>query len=129
MKKKVILIAVVSALLLVLTAGLALAVNKTCQQDPCGLGTTADDNLFERNGATASDFIQGLAGRDLADASANGPGDADNLRGNAGNDVLITFDGDGLDTAIGGAGYDVCIIDNIPPETTNANCERVELRP
>jgi Ca2+-binding RTX toxin-like protein len=128
MKKKVILIAVVSALLLVLTAGLALAVNKTCQQDPCGLGTTADDNLFERNGATASDFIQGLAGRDLADASEEGgAGDADNLRGNAGDDVLITYDLDTLDTTVGGAGNDVCIVDT--GEAGNATCERVETRP
>jgi RTX calcium-binding nonapeptide repeat (4 copies) len=123
-KKKVILIAVVSALLLVLAAGLALAVTEDCTSDPCS-GTTAGDNLFEQSGLT-DDFIQGLAGRDFIDASEfGGVGDADNLRGNAGNDVLYTADLDDNDTASGGSGKDVCIVD----AGDNANCERVETRP
>jgi hypothetical protein len=121
-KKKVILVAVVSALLLVLAAGIALAVTKDCSTDPCS-GTTANDNLFEQSG---NDFIQGLAGRDLEDASEF-TGDTDNLRGNAGDDVLITYDLDALDTAVGGSGNDVCIVD--AAEAASANCERVEERP
>jgi hypothetical protein len=118
-KKKVILVAVVSALLLVLAAGIALAVTKDCTSDPCS-GTTAGDNLFEQSG---NDFIQGLAGRDFIDASEF-VGDADNLRGNADNDVLYTADGDTLDTAVGGSGTDVCIVDT----GDTANCETVEQR-
>ncbi len=124
-KKKVILVAVVSALLLVLAAGIALAVTEDCTSDPCS-GTTAGDNLFEQSGL-ADDFIQGLAGRDFIDASEfGGVGDADNLRGNAGNDVLYTADGDVLDTAVGGSGKDVCIVD--AAEAPNADCETVETR-
>lgn len=121
MKKKATFVAAVSALLLVLAAGIAFAVTKDCDGSDCH-GTSRDDNLFE---TSQDDFIQGLDGRDFIDAS-EWIDDTDDLHGNAGNDVLNTADGDLLDSAVGGKGNDVCLVD--PGEEANADCERVETR-
>ena len=114
----------VVALMTMLFAGVALAVNKQCSQRPCE-GTSSDDRLFERGGNGVNDTIFGRGGNDLirADSFTN---DTDVLHGGRGNDRLNTNDGDSNDTVFGGAGFDVCIID---AGDNTSGCEDVRVDP
>ena len=114
----------VVALMTMLFAGVALAVNKQCSQRPCE-GTNSGDTLFERGGDGVNDTIFGRGGNDLirADSFTN---DTDVLDGGRGNDRLNTNDGDSNDTVFGGAGFDVCIIDE---GDNTSGCEDVRVDP
>ena len=95
-------------LLVLVAAGLAVAVTKTCGRDlPCE-GTDNDDVLYERIGANQDNII-GFEGHDVIDANTFGP-DRDVLRGRAGRDRLLTNDTDGLDIAAGGRDRDVSYV-------------------
>jgi Ca2+-binding RTX toxin-like protein len=95
-------------LLILVAAGLAVAVTKTCGRDlPCE-GTDNDDVLYERLGAN-QDNIKGLDGRDVIDANTFNP-DRDVLRGGNGRDTLLTNDTDRFDVANGGRRRDVCYV-------------------
>src|SRR5829696_2119167 len=86
--------------LVLVAAGLAVAVTKTCGRDlPCE-GTDNDDVLYERLGAN-QDNIKGLDGRDVIDANTFNP-DRDVLRGARGRDTLLSNDTDKFDVAAGG---------------------------
>src|SRR5215210_781100 len=88
------------ALLTMLFAGVALARNFTCTDDPC-YGTTSADTIFERAGDGASDTIYARQGADNVDATTF-TNDVDRLFGQRGNDRLDARDGDTLDTVNGG---------------------------
>jgi hypothetical protein len=95
-------------LLVLVAAGLAVAVTKTCGRDlPCE-GTDNDDVLYERIGAN-EDNIKGLDGRDVIDANTFEP-DRDLLKGGDGRDRLLTNDTDRFDVANGGRRRDVCFV-------------------
>jgi hypothetical protein len=99
----------VATVMLVMAAGVAVAVNKQCNDIPCR-GTDKNDELHERVGNHKKDRILGLEGDDLLDAN-NYRKDRDRLEGGRNGDRLLTNDNDGRDAARGGRGHDVCIID------------------
>lgn len=111
----------VGALLLALTAGVAVAVTKTCAQDPCK-GTDKRDLLNERAGDNLDDTIYGKDRGDTIDAN-NFTDDKDVLYGQRGNDTLYVNDGDEEDRAIGGKGTDTCVVD--AASEAGAGCDRV----
>ena len=95
-------------LLILVAAGLAVAVTKTCNNKlPCE-GTDNDDVLYERLGDN-QDNIKGLDGRDVIDANTFDP-DRDALRGGDGRDKLLTNDTDRFDVANGGRRRDTCYV-------------------
>jgi hypothetical protein len=105
-------------LLVLVAAGLAVAVTKTCNNSlPCE-GTDNDDVLYERIGAD-QDNIKGFAGRDVIDANTFDP-DKDALHGAADRDRLLTNDTDGFDVARGGRGRDTCYVSK---RDTTRSCE------
>jgi hypothetical protein len=106
-------------LLVLVAAGAALAVTKTCGSVPCR-GTNNDDVLHERTG-TVPDRILGMGGHDVIDANNFGF-DKDVLKGGAVGDKLLANDGDGRDVLRGGMGRDVCYVD---PGDVTRNCEVV----
>ena len=110
-------------LLVIVAAGVALAVTKTCSNNPCR-GTADNDVLYERVGSGVPDDIRGRAGRDFIDANTFNR-DTDILRGGDGRDKLLTDDGDGRDVARGGPGRDVCVVDR---GDGRVNCEVVRIR-
>jgi hypothetical protein len=99
----------VMMVMLVMAAGVAVAVNKTCKNVPC-TGTDENDRLYERVGNHEKDRILGFEGEDLLDAN-NYRKDRDRLEGGREGDRLLTNDNDGRDAARGGRGNDICIID------------------
>ena len=95
-------------LLVLVAAGLAVAITKTCNNKlPCE-GTDNDDVLYERIGDN-QDNIKGLDGRDVIDANTFNP-DRDVLKGGNGRDTLLTNDTDRFDVANGGRRRDVCYV-------------------
>ena len=107
-------------LLVMVAAGVALAVTKTCQENPCE-GTDNDDVLYERVGNTVNDTIFGFRGEDAIDANTFRR-DVDRVFGGPGSDRLLVNDGDGRDTVRGGDGKDVCYVD---PGDRVTGCESV----
>jgi hypothetical protein len=107
--RRVIMVLTVGALLLALTATVAMAVNKQCTYNPCW-GTNSRDTLYERGGNGVPDTIIGRRYGDLINANAF-TADRDVLDGQRGNDRLRAQDGDGRDELYGGPGFDVCYID------------------
>jgi RTX calcium-binding nonapeptide repeat (4 copies) len=108
MRKIAILVGAV-ALLTMLVAGAAFAVNKQCSAKPC-FGTNQEDTLFERGGNGVGDEIYGRKGPDRIFATSF-TNDVDYLDGGRGNDRLDARDGDGRDTLNGGPGLDRCFGD------------------
>jgi hypothetical protein len=119
MKKRILVLLTVVALVVVMLAPVALAITKKCSASPC-YGTNKDDTLTERRGV--NDEIFGLRGDDIIRAGLVvgenlherhprlGP-DTDILRGGRGSDRLKSDDLEGRDMLYGGRGRDVCIID------------------
>jgi hypothetical protein len=100
----------VATVMLVMAAGVAVAVNKQCGNNlPCR-GTDNNDQLHERIGNRERDRILGLQGGDLLDANNYGL-DRDRLDGGPQGDRLLTNDNDGRDSARGGRGNDRCAVD------------------
>ena len=109
-----------TALLLVMAAGVAVAVTKTCGAKPC-YGTNNRDLLYEKTGNGVDDEIFGRRGGDTIDAN-NWDADTDILHGGRGNDVLYVNDGDTNDTANGGRGSnDRCVVDDLAEEGSACN--------
>lgn len=105
----------VAMFMLVVAAGVAVAVEKQCGDNlPCE-GTQDDDTLHERehdgNSNGLRDRILAFDGEDTLDAN-NGTNDKDVLEGGKKADLLLTNDRDGRDTARGGKGSDRCVADN-----------------
>jgi hypothetical protein len=76
---------------------------------PC-YGGTGDDKILERIGDEKDDRIVARIGRDLVLANKY-TADTDVVSGGGGSDRINVADGDNLDTANGGKGGDICIVD------------------
>ena len=120
--RRIALVLGLGMLLALMAAGTAMAVTKTCQNNPCE-GTNKDDVLYERIG-TKSDTIRGKGGHDVIDANTFNF-DRDRLLGGDRGDKLLSNDGDGRDVVKGGAGRDVCYVDR---GDRRVNCEVVRVR-
>ncbi len=103
--------------LVVVAAGVAVAVTKTCNNIPCE-GTNNEDVLHEREG-TVKDALYGFKDHDVLDAN-NFFHERDRLYGGAGPDKLLANDRDGRDVLRGGKGRDRCYGD---PGDRFVNCE------
>jgi hypothetical protein len=95
-----------------------------CDENPCN-ATGGHEVVFEQVGNGVADNIYAQAGHDNIRAQ-NYTKDNDTANGGFAYDVLHVNDGDALDGAIGGPGFDVCVVD----ATVEAadTCERVVVR-
>lgn len=118
--RKLMLLAATVALLVVMFATAAYAVNKQCSNVRCD-GTDKRDTLYERGGNGAKDRIYGLDGNDLVDANTFAK-DIDQLYGGRGKDSVSAADGDTSDVLKGGRGFDRCFGDD--GDTFNS-CEEI----
>jgi hypothetical protein len=110
----VLTLAGVLAALVVGSAGTALAQQVIggaiqCQSIPC-IATGAHQVLFERVGDGVPDRMIAKGGHDRLDARAY-TNDRDVAKGSGGHDLLRVNDGDAMDGAIGGPGFDTCVVD------------------
>ena len=80
-----------------------------CDDSPC-VATGAHQVLFEQVGDGVSDRLIAQGGHDHLDARSY-TNDRDVAKGSGGHDLLRVNDGDALDAAVGGPGYDVCVVD------------------
>jgi hypothetical protein len=76
---------------------------------PC-VATGHHQVLFERVGDGVRDKMIAKGGHDHLDAR-DYTDDRDVAKGSGGHDILLVNDGDAMDGAIGGAGYDTCVVD------------------
>jgi hypothetical protein len=106
--------------IVLVTAGVAVAVVKTCKDIPCR-GTDNDDTLYERVGNGDRDRILGLEGNDDMSAALY-TNDRDRLDGGKEGDRILVNDNDTRDSARGGRGRDTCFIDR---GDNTRSCERV----
>ncbi len=104
--RKIVMMLGVAMFMLVVAAGVAVAVEKQCDSIPCR-GTDNDDQLYEQRGR---DRILGLQGDDLISANDFGS-DRDRLVGGPDSDRLLSNDNDVRDGLDGGRGNDRCVID------------------
>lgn len=110
--RKLILVSVLALVLVPLLATVALAEGQLIQCRnvlPC-YGGTGDDKILERIGDGKDDRIIARGGRDLVLANKY-TADTDVVSGGGGSDKINVADGDTLDTANGGKGGDLCIVD------------------
>ena len=95
-----------------------------CQTVPC-VATGAHQVLFERVGDGVPDRMIAQGGHDHLDARAY-TNDRDVAKGSGGHDLLRVNDGDAMDGAIGGPGFDICVVDaSIEAADT---CDRIVYR-
>lgn len=120
MVKRIVLMVMVAAMMMVLMVPMSLAVEKRCHARPC-YGTNKADVLLERRGDGVADKIFGKRGGDRINASRFNK-DRDLLYGGRGDDRLNAQDGDGRDVVRGGPGSDVCYVDG---GDSYRNCETV----
>jgi hypothetical protein len=92
-------------LVVVVAAGVAVAVERNCNTIPCE-GTDNEDILHERDG-TVKDALYGFKAHDILDAN-NFSRDRDRLYGGDNGDKLLANDRDGRDVLRGGKGRDRC---------------------
>jgi hypothetical protein len=80
-----------------------------CQTIPC-VATGDHQVLFERVGDGVPDKMIAQGGHDHLDARSY-TNDRDVTKGSGGHDLLRVNDGDAMDGAIGGPGWDTCVVD------------------
>ena len=80
-----------------------------CNSAPC-IATGNQQVLFERVGDGVRDRMIAQGGHDHLNARAY-TDDRDVAKGSGGHDSLMVNDGDTMDGAIGGPGYDTCVVD------------------
>ena len=111
--RKLVLVLGLALVLVPLLAAVALAAEGQLIQCrnvlPC-YGGTGDDKILERIGEGKDDRIVARGGRDLVLANKY-TADTDVVSGGGGSDRINVADGDTLDTANGGKGGDICIVD------------------
>jgi hypothetical protein len=130
MRKKpmmVLTLAVVVVLVPLLAAAALAATGQLIQCTrvlPC-YGANGDDKILERIGDGRDDVIVPRGGEDrvLANKYTN---DRDVVRRGKGGDRINVADGDKLDTANGGKGRDLCIVD--ARREVGRSCASVEVR-
>jgi hypothetical protein len=130
-KKIAMMVAMAAAVVLVALVGSGPALAQKvlweaihCDSDPC-YATGGKQMIFEQVGNGVADNIYAQDGHDNVRAQ-NYTNDNDTANGGTGNDVLHVNDGDALDDARGGSGYDTCVVD-AAVEATNS-CEMVVYR-
>jgi hypothetical protein len=111
--RKLMMVSVLAWVLVPLFGAVALAAEGQLIQCrnvlPC-YGGTGDDKILERIGDEKDDRIVARIGRDLVLANKY-TADTDVVSGGGGSDRINVADGDNLDTANGGKGGDLCIVD------------------
>jgi hypothetical protein len=80
-----------------------------CQTSPC-VASGDHQVLFEQVGDGVPDRLIAQGGHDHLDARAY-TNDRDVAKGGGGHDLLRVNDGDAMDGAIGGPGFDLCVVD------------------
>ncbi len=129
-KKKIAMMVALAAVVLVALVGSGPALAQTiwgviqCDENPC-YATGAHEVVFEQVGDGVADNMYAQGRNDNLRAQ-NYTNDNDVANGGFGHDVLHVNDGDALDGAIGGPGFDVCVVD-ATVEAANT-CERVVIR-
>jgi hypothetical protein len=144
--KRILVLLTAMAVTLVVTSGVAWAVNKIGTNGPDTLiGTNNADNLIGKggndilNGRGGSDNLLGGPGKDIVFGSnggdknllggsgndvVDGARGSDNVLGERGNDLLV--DGPtrefSVDNVLGGAGNDVFFVDNVPAAKDIVTC-------
>jgi hypothetical protein len=99
-------------------------VAKQCYSKPC-YGNPNREVIYERIGDHKSDLIRAFGNFDRLHANTYSL-DTDQLYGYGGDDFVYVDDGDTLDAAVGGTGFDWCYVD---AEIEAANsCDRVVVR-
>ena len=88
-------------------------------------GNSAREAVYERIGDGKRDLIRGWGNLDRLHANTY-TNDTDHVYGQAGDDFIYVNEGDTLDTAGGGSGYDWCYVD-ARIEASNS-CNKVEVR-
>ena len=116
-KKTAMMVAMAAAVLVALVVGgggTALAQNIggviQCQGTPPCVATGDHQVLFERVGDGVRDRMIAQGGHDHLHAQ-DYTNDRDVAKGGGGHDFLFVNDGDARDGAIGGVGYDTCVVD------------------
>ena len=110
--RKLMMVSVLALVLVPLFAAVALAEGQLIQCTnvlPC-YGGSGDDKIFERIGDGKDDRIIARGGGDRVLANKY-TADTDVVSGGGGSDRINVADGDKLDTANGGKGSDICIVD------------------
>jgi len=106
------------------SAAPAPTVPKQCYSVPCH-GNIAEETIYERIGDGKRDLIRAWGNFDRIHANTY-TNDKDRVFGLAGDDFLYVNDGDTLDGAGGGSGFDWCYVD-AKIEAANT-CNRVIVR-
>ena len=105
--------------------GASSTTSKQCYSNPCH-GSANRETIYERIGDRKSDTIYGYGNNDRLHANTYSR-DTDRVYAHGGGtNYLYVNDGDTLDGAIGGRGYDYCYVD----ATVEASdtCDRVRVR-
>ena len=119
--RKAMLLAVGMAFALVLVSGVALAATFQCSGAGDCFGTNGNDRIREREGNGKQDDIHARGNNDTVNAAVF-TNDTDVVRGQGGNDLLRTNDGDGNDVIMCGNGnFDEAIVDE--GDTVADGCE------
>jgi hypothetical protein len=95
-----------------------------CQTSPC-VASGDHQVLFEQVGDGVPDRLIAQGGHDHLDARAY-TNDRDVAKGGGGHDLLRVNDGDAMDGAIGGPGFDLCVVDAAIEAADT--CERIVYR-
>jgi hypothetical protein len=105
------------------TAALAAGQLIQCTTMPC-YGRKGDDQILKRIGNAKNDQIVPTGGDDLVLANSY-TNDTDVVKGGGGFDKIDVADGDTLDTANGGKGRDLCIVDS--KKEAGTSCATIEV--
>jgi hypothetical protein len=123
--RKLTLVLALAVVLVPLFAAVALAQGDViqCKSVPC-YGSKGDDRIMERIGDGKDDVIVPKGGDDLVLANKY-TDDQDVVRRGGGDDKINVADGDKLDTANGGKGHDLCIVD--ARREAGTSCNKVQV--
>ena len=126
--RKPMLVVALAVVLIPLFAAVALAAEGQLIQCrnvlPC-TGGNGDDKILERIGDGKRDNILPKGGDDLVLANKY-TNDEDVVTGGGGRDRINVADGDRLDTANGGRGRDLCIVD--ARKEAGTSCARIQVQ-
>jgi hypothetical protein len=137
MRKNVAMVLAVAAVLVAVTVSAVMAQSsappasapssttaKQCYSKPC-YGNANREVIYERIGDRKSDLIRAFGNFDRLHANTYSK-DKDQLYGFGGDDFIYVDDGDTMDAAGGGSGFDWCYVD---AEIEAANsCDKVVVR-
>ena len=137
MRTKVVMVLAVAAALVAGTVSAVMAqssappasappatVSKQCYSKPC-YGNANREVIYERIGDRKTDLIRAFGNFDRLHANTYSR-DKDQLYGFGGDDFVYVDDGDTVDGAVGGTGFDWCYVD---AEIEAANsCDKVVVR-